>query len=73
MLLKRILTLWIKRPNNWRYQWKLELGAWLIKRGTPYKVGQPFTFKSANGKSHTKTIANLFYNFKLNSITHRFK
>ena len=73
MLIKRIITLWVKRPKNWKHQWKLELGAYFIQKGTPYHPGQKFRFKDKKNKWHTKEIQNLFYNFRLNTVTHSFK
>lgn len=72
MLFKRILILWFKRPKNWRYQWKLEVGVYFLRKGTPYKVGQQFTYKDKSGKRQSQYIQNLFFNFRLNKITHSF-
>ena len=72
MLVKKILVLWFTRPKNWRYQWKLEVGVYFLRKGTPYKVGQQFKYKDKAGKWRTQYIQNLFFNFRQNKITHSF-
>lgn len=72
-LWKRIWIQWLIRPKGWRKQWRLELGVYYLRRGTPYVPEQEFKYKDQKGKWRTKTIQNLFYNFKLNTVTHSFK
>jgi len=74
-LLKKSITLLIKRPKHWKLYLQLEIGAYFIRRGAGYQIGQPFVLPLKNkGKKYRKTvyIQNLFYNFKENKITHSF-
>lgn len=56
-------------------QYYLELGAWFLKKGVGYKPGDPFMLPlRKKGKPYKKQvwIANLYYDFRLNKITHTF-
>lgn len=72
-LWKRIWIQWLVRPKGWRKQWRLELGVYYLRRGTPYQPGQAFQWKNAKGKWQQKKIKNLFFNFRQNKITHSFE
>ena len=65
----------LRRPKRWRVFINLEIGAWFIRRGAGYQVGQPFVIPvKKKGRSTRKKvyIKNLYYNFRENKITHAF-
>lgn len=65
-----ILLYWARAP---RHQRDLERGSYYIKKGAVFQVGQPFKIKDkGTGKTKTRYIINLFYNFRSNSVTHKF-
>lgn len=75
-IFKRIIGLMVQGAP--KQQYFLELGAYFIKKGTDYRVGQPFEYsqvsrKKGNHKVIKKGlyITNLFYNFKENKITYK--
>ena len=68
---RRLFLLWLHDAP--KYQRQVEMGAYLLKKGTMYQVGQPFLIKDEfTKKTKTRYIDNLFYNFKANKVTHRF-
>lgn len=66
---KRLLSLlWNRAPKE---QFYLELGAYFIKKGTVYNVGQPFEYRQRKTDApKTFYIKNLFYNFRQNKVTY---
>jgi hypothetical protein len=67
---KMIQLWWADAP---RYQKDLEKGNFYIRRGALYQVGQPFVITDPrSGKKRKRYIANLYFNFKANKITHSF-
>lgn len=75
MLLKKILILFLKRPKHWWLYVNVEIGAYFIRRGAGYQIGQPFMLPvKRKGLTVRKKvyIYNLFFNFKENKITHSF-
>ena len=79
-LIKKLIILFLRgvflnRPKYWRLFINLEIGAYFMRKGAGYQVGQPFVIRSKKqGKYVKKTlyIKNLYYNFKENKITHSF-
>ncbi|MDD3458815.1 MAG: hypothetical protein PHO74_05015 [Weeksellaceae bacterium] len=72
-LLKMIFSLMKHRAKKEQYY--LEIGAYFLKKGTGYKPGDPFLLPvKRNGLTVKKKvyIANLFYDFGKNKITHHF-
>lgn len=56
-------------------QYYLEIGTMLLRKGTGYQVGDAFDLPiTKKGKPATKKvwIANLFFDFAKNKITHQF-
>ena len=75
MLFKKILILCLKRPKHWRNFINVEIGAYFIRRGAGYQVGQPFILPLKRKEFTVRKkvyIDNLFFNFKENKITHSF-
>jgi hypothetical protein len=75
-IIKRIFGLMVQRAP--KQQYFLELGSYFIRKGTGYKVGQPFEYSQIKRKKGDHKIAkkelyisNLFYNFKENKITYK--
>lgn len=65
-----VLLYWANAP---RYQRDLERGSYYIRRGGGFQVGQPFRIKDhVTKKIKTRYIANIFFNFKTNNLTHKF-
>jgi hypothetical protein len=61
---------WFSAP---KYQKNLEKGIYYLRKGAIFQVGQPFKIKDKHtGKFRTRYIDNLFFNFKQNTITHKF-
>jgi len=54
-----------------RSQYYLELGAYFIKKGTGYEVGQVVDVRKVCGKDRPVYISNLFFDFKHNRINHQ--
>ena len=69
-LQKRLLQLWWADAP--KYKAHLEKGAYHFRKGAIYQVGQPFHIPNTRtGKEELYYIKNLYYNFRLGSITHR--
>lgn len=52
---------------------RLRLGAYYIKRGTGFQVGQPMRLPANKHQpARTLYIANLFYDFRHNTVNHTF-
>lgn len=66
-MIKLILNLIATRAP--KSQWYLMIGAYLLKKGCNYKVGQPIVYQQTK-KPKTYYIANLFYDFSNNRINH---
>lgn len=67
-ILKRIASLiWQGAPRN---QYYLEVGTYLLKKGTGYQVGQVVDKRKVCGKERPVYIDNLFYDFKHNRVNH---
>ncbi len=76
MIIKRLIDL--LKQGAPREQYYLELGSYFIRKGTGYRVGQPFEFAQKSRKGDTPKIVkkqlfigNLFFNFKENRITYK--
>jgi len=66
-MLKVILNLMINRAP--KYRWQLEIGKYLLKKGTGYKIGDPVVVQGRN-KNQTYYIANLHFDFGKNRVNH---
>ena len=56
-------------------QYYLEIGTYLLRKGTGYQVGDTFNLPiNKKGKNSTKQvwISNLYFDFAKNKITHQF-
>jgi hypothetical protein len=52
-------------------EWKLQIGAHLLKEGCGFKIGQIIKEKEISHKRYrVKVITNLVYDFGRNKITH---
>lgn len=71
MLIKKIFILLFKQPKNWKYLIYTEIGVYFLKKGAKFQVGQPMKFREKKGIK-VRYIDNLYYNFKLNTVTHTF-
>lgn len=72
-LLKMIISLIRHRAKKQQYY--LEIGAYFLKKGAGYKPGDPLLLpRKINGVTVKKKvwIANLYYDFANNKITHQF-
>lgn len=68
-LLKRIIGL-MAQLAPWR-QYQLEIGVYLLKKGTRFKVGQIIDEKKINENTYqVKVITGLFYDFNQNKVNH---
>lgn len=68
-MFKKIVNLMISGAGLKR--WQLEIGTHLIKKGCGYQVGQIIQEKKLRENLYrVKVITGLFYDFKLNKITH---
>ena len=64
---------WLWWANAPATQKNVERGNYYIRKGCPFQVGQPFKIRDTHsGKIKTRYIENIFFNFKLNQITHKF-
>jgi hypothetical protein len=62
--------IWANAPT---YQINLEKGAYYIRRGAVFQVGQPFKITDPKtGKVRTRYIENLYFNFRANKVVHKF-
>ncbi|HIB37971.1 hypothetical protein [Mesonia sp.] len=68
-MFKLILNLlWNRAKKN---QWQLQIGAYLLKKGCGYEIGQIVQEKRLErGKWRVKVITGIFYNFNTNEINH---
>lgn len=68
---KLILQLiWHKAPLR---KWQVEIGAYLLRKGCPYEVGQVIESKKLSGNNKkAKYITGLTYDFGDNKIYKRF-
>lgn len=67
---KLFLMWWYEAPKSAK---DLQRGIYYLKKGTPYQVGQPFVIKDPKtGKTRTRFIQNLYFNYRTGQITHRF-
>lgn len=68
-LFKRIIGL-MAQLAPWR-QYQLEIGVYLLKKGTKFKVGQIIDEKKINENTYqVKFITGLFYDFRENKVNH---
>lgn len=68
-MFKLILTLLFTRASA--NEWKLQIGAHLLKQGCGFKIGQIIKEKEIGHKRYrVKVITNLVYDFGRNKITH---
>jgi len=68
-IIKRIFEL-IKlgAPRN---QYYLEVGVYLLKKGTGHQIGDLAYTQKIAGKERAFYVSELFYDFKRNKITHK--
>lgn len=74
MIIKRLIEL-IKGKAPAK-QYYLELGAWLIRKGSNAQVGQILRAKPVNQKKGTQevqVVTNVFYNFRYNKLSYNTK
>lgn len=65
----------LKKHKASKEQYYLEIGSFLLRRGTGYKVGDAFMLPQQKKGKSVKTqvwISNLFFDFAKNKITHTF-
>lgn len=68
-MFKLILSLIANRAKT--TEWQLQIGAYLLKKGCVFKVGQIIQEKKIYHKRYrVKVITGLFYDFKTNKINH---
>ena len=68
-MFKLILSLLANRAKS--SEWQLQIGAYLLKKGCGYRVGQIIAEKKiAHNRYRVKVITNLFYDFNTNKINH---
>jgi hypothetical protein len=68
-MFKIILNLLLNRANT--KEWQLQIGAYLLRRGCGFQVGQIIEEKKIEYKKYrVKVITNLFYDFNTNKINH---
>lgn len=68
-LFKKIISLMANGAGIRQYQ--LELGAYLLRKGCGYKIGQVVKEKELNrGLWRVKVITGLFYDFQENKVNH---
>lgn len=67
-MIKRIWEL--IRANAPRQQYYLEVGAYLLKKGAGYEIGEVAYSSKHRGKKRSHYVNNLYYDFKRNKITH---
>ena len=55
-------------------KWQLEIGAYLLKKGCGYQIGQIVREKKLDNSKkdiyRVKVITGLFYDFKTNTVNH---
>lgn len=68
-MFKKILNLSIRfAPLK---QWQMEIGAYLLKKGCGFEIGQIVQEKRLErGKWRVKVITGIFYDFRENKINH---
>lgn len=68
-MFKKIFNLAIRfAPLN---QWQMEIGAYLLKKGCGFEIGQIVKEKHLEqGKWKVKVITGIFYDFRENRINH---
>lgn len=68
-MFKILLSLLLNRAKL--SEWQLQVGAYLLKKGCGFHVGQIIDEKKIGYKLYrVKVITNLFYNFHKNEVTH---
>jgi hypothetical protein len=68
-MLKLILSLILNRTST--NEWRLQIGAHLLRKGCGYQVGQIIKEKKIGYKRYrVKVITNLLYDFNKNEIKH---
>lgn len=70
----QLLLIWLAfaRKTETKNKLRLRIGAFYIKRGAGVQVGQPIKFRATkNRPKHMMWVENLYYNFKLNKVTHK--
>lgn len=71
-MIKLILQLiWHKASKR---KWQIEIGAYLLRKGCPYEIGQVVKSKTLSGNQHKKAkyITGLTFDFGTNKIYKRF-
>lgn len=68
-MFKILLSLLLNKATS--KDWQLQIGAYLLKKGCGFKVGQIIDEKKIGYKRYrVKVITNLFYDFNTNKINH---
>ena len=68
-MFKLILSLIANRAIT--TEWQLQIGAYLLKKGCVFQVGQIIQEKKIyHNRYRVKVVTNLFYDFKTNKINH---
>ncbi len=68
-MIKRILNLLWNRASL--KTWQLELGAYLLRKGCGYEIGQIVkSRKVGHDRIRVKVVANLFFDFGTNKVNH---
>ncbi len=69
VLLKRLISLMAQKAPLRQYY--LEIGAYYLKKGCGYEVGQIIKAKKLHTRGHRATvISSLYFNLHTNEITH---
>lgn len=69
MMFKLILSLIGNKASS--NEWKLQIGAHLLRQGCGFHVGQIIKEKEIGTKRYrVKVITNLFFDFKENKVNH---
>ena len=68
-MFKLILNLlWNRAKKN---QWQLQIGAYLLKKGCGYEIGQMVRSRKIDHERYkVKVVTNLFYDFNQNQVNH---
>lgn len=70
----QLLLIWLAfaRKKETKDRLRLRIGAFYLKRGAGVQVGQPIKFRATEKRpKHLMFVDNLYYNFKLNTVTHK--
>lgn len=68
-MFKIILNLMVNRASKKR--WQMEIGTYLLKKGTNYKIGQIIQEKKIDpNRSRVRVITGIYYDYLKNRVTY---